>query len=88
MKVQEAVCLMNEDPEFLARFEARKDPEVILRTDEIDKEIFRLMQEKNRIVEEKAKELLPKYEKKINEALGIIGQALSFENDECWYPRE
>ena len=88
MKVQEAVCLMNENPAFLARIEAKKDPEVILRTDEIDKEIFRLMQEKNRIVEEKAKELLPKYEKKINEALGIIGQALSFENDECWYPRE
>ena len=88
MKLQEAVYISNEDPEFLARMEARKDPEIILRTDEIDREIFRLIQEKNYLIEEKTKELLPKYEKKVNEALGIVGQALSFETCECWYPRE
>ena len=88
MKLQEAIYLQNESPEFLARLEAQRDPVVALRTDEIDRQIFDLIQEKHRIVEEKTRELVPKYEKKVNEALDLIGQALSFESCECWYPRE
>ena len=88
MKLQEAVYISNEDPKFLARMAAMRDPDLILRTDEIDKQVFRLIQEKNRLIEQKTEELLPESEMTVEEALGIVGQALSFETCECWYPRE
>ena len=82
MTLSEAVFIHREEPEFLARIEAKRDPNIVLRLDEIDEQIYRLEQEKKKIVEDRTKDFLPEFEEKVKEAREMIAKELDISRSE------